>query len=86
MEEVGSGAGGNTPPTVDEVAEATFRERAVIRLQTEHGDLPLPVLERWQADLHDEDPRGRVMAATAVWTMMDVRDARKQRIQRQQID
>jgi len=67
----------NATPDVDWQAENSFRERATARLLQEHQDLPQERVERWLNLLHDEDPRGRVMAATAVWTMMDVRDARR---------
>lgn len=74
----------NPNPDIDEVEEVTFREKAIHRLTTEHSDLPPERTDRWLELLNEEcdgdrvwAAKCRVMATTAVWTMMDVRDIRK---------
>lgn len=67
----------NPPPIIEETKELTFRENAINRLLTDHNDLGQVRVAKWLALLYDEDPSGRAMATTAVWTMMDVRDSRK---------
>lgn len=69
----------NPPPEINGPGELTFRENAIQRLVTEHADLDEARLNNWLELLNDPDPHARVMATTAVWTMMDVRDHRKRR-------
>ncbi len=71
----------NPTPEIDEAKERTFREITTERLLNDHNDLPEHRLNRWLELLNDEcggdrvwAAKSRVMAATAVWTMMDVRD------------
>ncbi len=71
----------NPPLQFDELQENTFRERAIMRLLTDHSDMDEVRLESWLAMLNDVEPGARVMAATAVWTMMEVRDNHKHRNQ-----
>jgi hypothetical protein len=67
----------NPPPEVDTPQENTFRQLATERLLNEHSDMDPNQLNRWMELLEDPDPRARVMASTAVWAMMDVRDNHK---------
>jgi hypothetical protein len=75
----------NPPPDINGPGEQTFRENAIQRLVNEHNDLEELQLNRWLELLSDSDPHARVMATTAVWTMMDVRDQRKRLANREGI-
>ncbi|MCA9332509.1 hypothetical protein KDA00_01405 [Candidatus Saccharibacteria bacterium] len=78
-------SGINTPPEINEEKEKTFRRKAIERLINEHQQLGIDRINKWLVELNDEDPRARVMAATAVWVMMDVQDNYKQLANRESI-
>ncbi len=67
----------NASPVTSEPQELRFREEAMKRLLEEHKDMQTEQVEQWLDLLNDSDPRGRLMAATAVHTMMEVREWRR---------
>lgn len=74
----------NAELLIEDNTEISFRQKAITRLVTDHSDLPEERVARWLELLNDQcdgdritAAKARLMATTAVWTMMDVRDSRK---------